>query len=191
MDNGLFIAGEGGPTNITRTKNFNIITSGKVLLIKDSNCPRPNIALHELLHALGFDHSKNTNNIMYNVSNCRQTLGEDIPNLINKLYSVPNYADLSFGNVSAIMKGKYLDLNLTVRNNGLKKAENATIIISADDKILKKINLSSLEIGRGTSIFLTNLFVNQIKVNKIEIFIDSEFEELDKSDNKLVLQVLK
>ena len=36
MEGELFIAGEGGPTNITRTSNFNVIKRGQILLIKES-----------------------------------------------------------------------------------------------------------------------------------------------------------
>ena len=74
----LFIAGEGGPTNITIAGEFNVIEAGKILLMQDSTCPKPNIAMHELLHVLGFDHSKNPKNIMYEISRCDQTIGEDM-----------------------------------------------------------------------------------------------------------------
>ena len=57
-DSGLFIAGEGGPTTVVSAGNFNIITKGKILLIKKSDCATPNVALHELLHVLGFCKSK-------------------------------------------------------------------------------------------------------------------------------------
>ncbi len=93
IEEGLFIAGEGGPTNITQSGNFHVILRGSVLLIRESKCERPNIAIHELLHALGFDHSENPNNIMYPISNCRQIVGEDIPKSISELYLTPSYAD--------------------------------------------------------------------------------------------------
>ena len=74
IEDGLFIAGEGGPSNITQTDLFNVISKGNILLLRDSACPNPNIALHELLHVLGFDHSTNKNNVMYPVTNCKQTI---------------------------------------------------------------------------------------------------------------------
>jgi len=89
MEEGLFIAGEGGPTRIIEAGEFNVILHGKVLLIRDSKCERPNIALHEILHTLGFDHSDNPNNIMYYLSKCKQTIGSDIPELIHELYVFP------------------------------------------------------------------------------------------------------
>ena len=88
LKGGLFIAGEGGPVNITNLGEITIILTGKVLLIKDSKCEFPNIALHELLHALGFKHSLNPKNIMYNVTKCEQRIGEEIPGEIKRLYSI-------------------------------------------------------------------------------------------------------
>ena len=124
IENGLFVAGEGGPINITKTKNFDVISHGEILLIKESKCKRPDIVIHEILHALGFDHSSNPDNIMYKITKCSQTIGEDIIIKINELYSVPDYPDLAFENVSAIMHGKSLDTNISIRNNGLKDSRS-------------------------------------------------------------------
>ncbi len=129
----LFIAGEGGPTNIVKTSDFNVIKNGQILLIRESQCENPNVAIHELLHVLGFDHSTNPDNIMYNVSECNQEIGQDIIDAINILYSAPSYPDLSVENASAVMHGKYLDVNLTVMNNGLRDSENSMLEIYADN----------------------------------------------------------
>ena len=94
-----FVAGEGGPVNISRAGQFNVIYTGQILLIRQSECPNPNIALHEILHALGFGHSSNKNNIMYEISECSQTLGDDIPRFIDELYSIPSHPDLAFEEV--------------------------------------------------------------------------------------------
>ena len=127
MNENYFVAGEGGPTNISSTNDFNVITHGQVLLLRDSDCPTPNVATHELLHALGFAHSTNPNNVMYPVTNCDQTIGQDIPELINTLYSTPSYSDLSFANASAIIHGRYLDTNISISNNGLNDSEQGNI----------------------------------------------------------------
>src|SRR3989338_3357779 len=71
-----FIAGEGGPVNISRAGQFNVILNGQVLLIRQSECQNPNIDLHEIMHSLGFGHSLNEKDIMYEISECSQTLGE-------------------------------------------------------------------------------------------------------------------
>jgi hypothetical protein len=189
-EGGLFIAGEGGPTNITVADGYNIITHGKVLLIKPALCPNPNVALHELLHALGFDHSENENNVMYPISNCDQTIGEDVIELIDRLYSVPSLPDLAIENTSAIMHGNYLDLNISLRNNGFVDAPKSKIFIYADDKNIKTVDMEEIELGRGRGIAFTNLWLKTRNVRQIKIMIETDFEELDQTNNIVVL-VLK
>ena len=189
IEEGLFIAGEGGPTNITQAGQFNVIHKGSVLLIRGSKCERPNIAIHELLHALGFEHSSNRDNIMYYINRCEQTIGEDMPELINELYSIPSYSDLTFENVSAVMHGRYLDINMSIRNNGLKNSEKVKILIYADEKFVKEIDLDALRIGYGKIIMLSNVWVSKISIQKLDFVIDSDFEELEKSNNRIILEI--
>ena len=186
-----FIGGEGGPIEVVKGEKFNVILHGKVLLIKESKCERPNIAIHELLHALGFAHSDNPNNIMYYLSKCSQTIGEDIPRLINEIYSIPSYSDLSFENVSAVMHGRYLNTNISIRNNGLKDSEKAKLLIYADEKFVKEIEFESIKIGCGKRITLKNLWTKKMNVKKLEFFINSSFNELEKNNNKVVLEIKK
>ncbi len=189
FEGNLFVAGEGGPTNITQTKNFNVILNGQILLIRDSVCENPNIAIHELLHVLGFEHSENPNNIMYNFSDCRQTIGEDTINLINELYLTPNYADLSFENVSALMNGRYLNADIAIRNNGLKNSEKSKLEIYADKKLVDSFDFEPVEIGYGRTISVVNLKIFQMHVDELEFFINSSFNELNKENNKIILKI--
>ncbi|MCX6746524.1 MAG: matrixin family metalloprotease [Candidatus Pacearchaeota archaeon] len=188
---GLFIAGEGGPVNITVAGDLNVIKKGEILLIRESNCERPNIAIHELLHVLGFEHSDNSNNIMYSITECDQTISDDIIELINKLYSIPSNPDLVFEEVSAEMNGRFLDTTITVRNNGLVDSEYARIMIYADDKNVKEIDLEPLEVGEGKMITITHLWIPQISVNKLDFIIETTFEEINKENNKMTLEITK
>ena len=185
----FFVAGEGGPTNITQAGDFNVIHNGGIILIRDSQCENPNIAIHELLHALGFDHSQNPENIMYEVSRCNQEIGQDTINVINELYSVPSLPDLSFENASASMKGRYLGITMIVRNNGLKNSEDAKIIVYADEDSVKELKIESLAIGSGKSITFTNIFVAQTSVDEIKLSIDYPHEELKKENNIITLKI--
>lgn len=189
IEGGLFIAGEGGPTNITQGGFFNLIHEGKILLLKDSDCPKPNIAIHELLHVLGFEHSNNKKNIMYNITNCDQEIGDDTIQLINELYSYESLPDLLFTNVSASLNGRYLNANLSIRNYGLRDSENFDLIIFVDGKELKKFDFENLEAGYGRRLNLENIFVSDLSVEYFEFLIDSDFRELDKENNKIKLNI--
>ncbi len=187
----LFIAGEGGPTNITVAGEFNVIEKGKILLMKDSDCSKPNVAIHELLHVLGFDHSSNSKNIMYEISKCDQQIGQDTIQFINEIYSIPSKPDLLFEDASALMHGKYLDIDFSVRNNGLSNAEECTVNILVDGKEIEEINIPPIDIGYGRRISITNIWVKQIGIEKIEFVIESGFEELETTNNKVSFEIKK
>lgn len=90
------VAGEGGVNNVLKSGQFYVIGNGIVNLEKSEKCF--NTILHETLHALGFAHSNNPKDVMYPIEtflveedtlcNKDKSLGEDIPKLINKLYSI-------------------------------------------------------------------------------------------------------
>jgi hypothetical protein len=185
-----FLAGEGGPSNITIAGDFNIIESGEVFLIQDSNCERPNVAIHELLHALGFDHSLNSNNIMYEISYCKQTISEDIIDYINEIYSIPVEPDLVFEKANVILHGKYLNTNFTIRNNGLTYSEESKVVIFADGKKIKEVNIPPIDAGYGRVISLLT-WVPQININKVEFVIENNFSELNKTNNRALFEIKK
>ena len=85
------------------------------------------------------------------------------------------------------MSGRYLDLNLTIRNQGLADSPAAEIEVYADDKSVKKIGLESLKIGHGRLITVTNIFVFQKDVDELRFLIKTNFEELEKDNNEAVL----
>ena len=191
VEGGLFIAGEGGPSNITKAGDINLISKGKILLYKESECTNPNIATHELLHALGFDHIPNPNDLMYNVSKCDQTINQETLDLINELYSIPSYPDLVLGEISASMHGKYLNTNFTIKNEGLIVAPGAIVEIYADEKKVREVYIDPLETGHGKIITLTNLWINQFSIEELKYVIAANFDELKKENNKVELQIKK
>jgi hypothetical protein len=189
VEGNLFIAGEGGPTNITQTNLFNVILSGKIVLIRESSCKNPNIGIHELLHALGFDHSPNPDNIMYSVSNCKQDIGQDTIGLIDSLYLTSTYADLNFEEVSANKSGRYLNTEISIRNEGLKISEEAEVFIYADGKLVKTVDLAPIDIGYGRRVSLGNVAISR-NTEVLEYAINSNFEEIDRNNNKVVLELV-
>ena len=190
IEDGLFLAGEGGPTNITVAGKFNVIFNGKILLIEDSGCEQPSVALHELLHVLGFEHSPNPNNIMYEINYCDQEISNDILDYLNKIYSIPSQPDLVFEDISVIPRGRYLEINATIRNNGLKDSKKSNLTIFADGKRIKEIEILPLEIGYGRKTSLL-AWAPQISIKEVEFVLNNDFSELDKLNNKVLINLKK
>jgi len=186
-DNGMFISGEGGPTKILSSNNFNVIFSGKILLLRESNCERPNVEIHELLHVLGFDHSENKNNLMYPVSKCSQTIGNDIVDKINELYSFPELPDLQLENISAKISGRYLDINVSVQNSGLKDSQPGTLKIYGDDQLIKEFDLKEIKMGYSLSVSLTNIWVSKREIKELKVIVSTPDSELALDNNQAVL----
>lgn len=176
---GLFIAGEGGPTNVIDTKKFKIISSGEILLLYSRSECGDKVALHELLHVFGFEHSNNPESVMYNVSSCSQVLTSDIVDEIKRLYSIPELPDLYFNNIQGNKKGSYLSMNFSARNSGLIGANSVSVILYSGKEAVRSFNLGSIEAGGGMLLYVENL---KVPGNPLKLII-SDGEELDKKNN--------
>ena len=185
-EGGIIIAGEGGPSSIVNSGLFNIILEGQVLLIHPDSCGF-NVELHELLHALGFDHSDNPKSIMYNLSNCNQVLSKDIVDEINRLYSVDSLPDLHFSNISAVKKGSYVHMNISVKNRGLKDSESVKVALETDTGENEDFDFMEIEAGAGRTLFIENLKVS-LKTESIRLVI-KDGSELDLKNNQAELLV--
>jgi len=191
LGGGLFTAGEGGPREIINTSYFNIIERGEVLLYKDSSCSRPVVELHELLHVFGFNHSSNPRSIMYNVSNCGQKITPDIIRLIEELYSIAPLPDAKISKLSAVKRGKYLDFNITITNDGLTDIENINLTLSAEGKKLDEIPLGKIGVGYVRTLRVTNLKLPSRSLKEIIFEVDHEslVKELDENNNLIKMTV--
>ncbi len=187
VNGSFYIAGEGGPTKVINSGRFNVIFSGEILLLKDSECKTPNIQIHELLHVLGFEHSDNENNIMFPISRCNQDIGEDIILLINNLYSHPNKQDLVFGNASLNLQGNYLNLNFSVKNQGLNDSKEEVIYLYADNDLIKEFKIPNLKIGESIEIRSTNIYIQKLKLNEFKLEIPNSTIEFSNENNFAIL----
>jgi predicted Zn-dependent protease len=183
-EEGHFVAGEGGPSQIINTSLFSVILTGKIALYRDETCSTPHIAIHEIFHALGFDHSQDPHSIMYPVTSCDQTISSYLIEDIQSLYSVPSYPDLAIEDVSAVKSGSYLDFNITVKNIGLKDIANSTLLVIADGNEVKRFEIDNMSIGIRQKINVQNLKIPR-NTGKVDFVISAEELELTKANNQV------
>ena len=181
----MFAAGEGGPSEIINTSLFKTIEKGKIHLYDDPRCNYPVVEIHELLHVFGFAHSHDPNNIMYNVSSCNQKISKDVITLLQKLYSVQALPDAMISELNATTKGKYLNFNITIINDGLSKIKSIDLTVVVDGKSIKTINLGSIDIGYGRTIRAENIRLPSWGVSKVDFVVDKDnkVKELYKNNN--------
>jgi hypothetical protein len=179
-----FVAGEGGPSKILDSGLFNVIIEGKIILLYSGECPS-NVALHELLHVLGFNHSSDKNNIMYSITSCNQKISNDIIDELKRLYSFSSLPDLYFENVTASKRGMYLNLNFTLKNQGLNNSENTKVILYINDKEIKNFDLNEVGIAAGKIISAENIRI-PYSIKSIKL-IASNGEELNTDNNQITL----
>lgn len=180
------VVGEGGPTKIINTTSYNIILEGKIFLYKEEKCPTPVITLHEILHAFGFEHSNDENNVLFPVTNCEQTIDSEVIKTINNIYSTESLPDIAIEFANATIIGNYLSFSLIIANLGLKESSDATIIVLSNEKEIKKIPLEPIELGKKRIFTAKNIPVFK-KTNEITFFIESKEDELSKENNKATL----
>ena len=175
-----FVAGEGGPTEVINTSIYAVIFKGKVSFFRDEKCDRPNIALHEILHALGFDHNNNPKSVLFPTLDCEQVIDQEIINDINNLYSVEKSPDLKIENLDGSKSGRYLNFEIQVVNQGLENAKKVFLKVYYNDELIKfegnKEALSFEDINVGTTKILsvTNSKIPLISNAKARISEDIE-----------------
>jgi len=188
-ERGHFVAGEGGPSEVINASLFNVILSGKVSLFRTDKCEEPQIAMHEILHALGFDHNNNPGSIMNPVTNCNQEVDSYIIEEINDLYSKPSLPDLIIEKTSADKIGRYLDFEIIVSNIGLKDSKNASLVVKADSSEVKEFSLGIIEIGTKRILTVENVRVPR-KFDKIVFSVVSDEPEFSKDNNEVEISVV-
>ena len=186
-EEGHFIAGEGGPSKIINTTSFSVILSGKISLYRDEKCDEPKIAIHEILHALGFDHYNNSNSILYPVTGCDQDIDDEIINDINNLYSIDSLPDLTIENLVVNLTGRYLNFDINVTNMGLADSRNVRTDIYADSKKVANFSLEDLEIGAKSILTVQNVKLPR-GVDGLVFVVDSDdARELSLANNRITV----
>lgn len=184
-----FVAGEGGPAEIVRAGEYNVILSGMVSLFRSDECENPQIALHEILHALGFDHNDNSDSIMYPVTSCGQVVDDYIFEEINKVYEVQGRPDLAIEKVEVNRVGRYIDFEIEIVNQGLKTADASTLIVSVEDREAKEFELDETKVGIKRVLRVDNLRMPLRNFDEVIFEIVLEQDELSKDNNIVSVSV--
>lgn len=181
-----FVAGEGGPTGIVNTTLFSVITSGQVSLYRAEKCDRPQVALHETLHALGFDHVKDERDIMYPITDCDQRPSKALYESLDALYGIRSAPDLGIEYVTANQTGKFLNFYITIENYGLKDSTNSSLIIFADEEQVKEFDLGAIKIGTKKFLNVQNMRLDSkadtirflLRISEDDLYSQNNFAEL-------------
>lgn len=185
---GHFIAGEGGPTKILNATKFYIIKESQIELYRDEKCETPNIALHEILHALGFDHNSNEKSILYPVTSCEQEIDDSLINSINNLYTIESLPDLSIVKVDLNKTGRYLNFEVVLGNQGLKNYGKSELKVYGDEKEIGKFNIDEIELGHSKIFSVTNLRIaSDVKIVSFEVESSLSRNEMSKENNRVSL----
>lgn len=183
---GNYLVGGRGGANYLISSGYNLIPNGSIILYDYDRCQLPLVPLHELLHVLGFNHSSSETSVMYPISSCSQALTNDIVKEIDRLYSIPSLPDLHFSDVSAFIRGSYVNLNFTVRNSGIVDAESVNVSwYAASERGI--FELEEIEAGAGKIFYVTNLKTG--KVDELNLSIVSSAELNFENNNASLLLV--
>jgi len=188
IGNNKFIAGHGGPSEIIDTGLFNVILKGGVWLYQESQCDYPIVEIHEILHVLGFDHSPNPTDIMHDTLDCKQRIGQEAITLLDRLYEIEPLSDLVISEVNATKKGKYLDFEAVIKNQGLVDAENVVLDVYDDGDFVKSFDLDRISAGAGRVLRVSNVNLKSRSSDTIGFTVRLESgAELDADNNEAIL----
>lgn len=181
---GHFVAGEGGPTKILNGTLYTIILEGKISLYEDEDCSNPHIAVHELLHVFGFDHTTDPQSILYPTLSCSQVYNSYFFERINELYAVESLPDLVPQNIELERNGRYIQFTVEVANQGLKNASNVNLTVMADTQVVDSFSLGNIDIGTRKIFKVENLRVPR-DTRVIEFIVDraGSIQELSETNN--------
>ncbi|MEK6818923.1 MAG: M12 family metallopeptidase [Nanoarchaeota archaeon] len=182
----FFIAGEGGPTLVINATKYSVILEGKISLYRAENCETPQVAIHELLHSLGFDHNNNKKSIMYPVTDCEQEIDEYIIEEIKELYSENSEPDLVIEKVEANKTGSYVNLEVSMSNQGLQDIKNSSLKIIIKNDLIKNFDVGSFDIGSKRTLNIKNL---KIPKETTEITIITKTEKIETNEENNVAKI--
>lgn len=191
-DKQFYIAGEGGPTEARNLTTGYLILKGKVSLFKDEKCDEPKLAVHEILHVLGFDHNNNPKSVMYPVTHCDQSLDEYISNEINRLYAQDTLPDLTILKINATRSSYGVSFKISVINAGFKEAINSKIELFSGINRIANYSFGVMQPGMINTLEVKNLRTKKSDNSvKFLVLYGDNGEELSYDNNLAELFLLE
>jgi hypothetical protein len=180
-----FVAGEGGPTKIINGSSYYLIKSGQVSLYRPEKCDEPKVALHEILHSLGFDHNNNESSIMFPITNCDQVIDNELIEEIDRIYSIDSFPDLKIQKVEGNKTGGYLNFNIEIQNVGLIDSGESRLDVLVQGKLIDSYDLGEIKVGVAKTLNVGNLKSGRgEQLVEFEVVSIDPKEDLDLSNNK-------
>ena len=105
--------------------------------------------------------------------------------------SIKKFISSDISNLSANRRGKYLNFDAEISNQGLAVAENVKLVITAKDKEIKTFKLGNVSYGEGkimTIEFLKLPLLTDTDLLKFDV--DTTSEELSRNNNEIIMRVV-
>ncbi|MBI2084300.1 MAG: matrixin family metalloprotease [Candidatus Aenigmarchaeota archaeon] len=160
-----------------------------------------NLALHELGHAIGLQHTDDKTNIMYPVlvvpSDGIIRISDGERRLLEEVYSIEPKPDLKIVEVNvtkAVMKRfvytyYLLNVSMIIGNDGLLESPALLLHINANNMTVKNDTMPDVGIGTKLSIVYGNLQVDG-DFEQVDIVVDpyNAIDEMNEANNKAMLR---
>lgn len=181
--------GEGGPVEAYTINDFVIIEKSEMLVtFTTKQCSEPIRVMHEIGHALGFDHSKNESSFMYQYEECNQVFTDELRQAVNKIYGEYAFPDLTITQANARWENNFLNISFWIENIGTRASQRSKVLVHIDNEVIWKDDIEPLLAGWYIDFSELSIFV-ETPPEKITIAVDpyDSLTEINEKNNFIEL----